>query len=281
MRKQTRCTQMRLRRAWLRLGRELAPRAQAISTVNQLIAQELKERYGLVRSPNVFENVCRFHERTMLQPGLLRDICGLDQERLMVCAGEVRPGRRLEDFIRSLAHMPSDTGLVFLGYCSETYRTRMRKLATQVGVEDRLSIGTSVPSANLVSVLSGASLGLISNRGPGPNNTLGGPNRLYEYIQARIPIFSHEHKGIGLVLQQTGTGLCRRWEDPRDLAGELQRGMADLAAVPEAAFEVAAQNYSWERFEEDFLTLTARLLSHDDGSRMGLSTAGSARACSV
>lgn len=251
----------RLRDHWLSVARSHVVKAAAVITVNDLIAIELQRRYELPEKPQAVSNACLYVDRQTLEPKRLRQIGCLQQSTLLVCAGEVRPARRLDEFVRALPFLEdTDTGLVFLGHCNEEYAQRLRRLAASLGVSHRVSVGISVPSDELVSVLSGASLGLISNRGEGPNNRLGGPNRLFEYIQARLPILAYEHEGIEQVLSETNTGEVVSWHGPQELGACIERMLLAGATIAETTFEQAAKKYSWENEQQVLLKCVARSL---------------------
>lgn len=237
----------RLRALWLRIAKQLVPQADVVVTVNALIADEMRGRYQLVATPTAVQNVCEYVAPDKLLPQALRELSGLPQSRLLVCSGEVRPSRQLDEFIHALTHLSDpDVGLVFLGHCGAGYRKQLNDLAERLGVSDRVCLGKFVAPDLLVPLLAGADLGLISNRGEGPNNKLGGPNRLFEYIQARIPILTFEHQGIEEVLNETRTGVACRWQSVEELAESIQSYLVVAKDIPAATFEAAAVEFCWE-----------------------------------
>lgn len=244
----------RLRALWLRIAKQLVPQADMVVTVNGLIADEMRTRYHLAATPTAVQNVCGYVAPDQLLPQALRELSGLHQSTLLVCAGEVRPSRQLDEFIYALAQLSDpDVGLVFLGHCSSGYRKQLSDLAERLGVSARVCLGKFVAPDLLVPTLAGADLGLISNRGEGPNNKLGGPNRLYEYIQARIPILTFEHQGIEEVLNQTNTGVAYRWQSAGELAEFIQAYLVAAKDIPAATFEAAAVEFCWESEEAKFV----------------------------
>ena len=106
-------------------------------------------------------------------------------------------------------------------------------------------LGKKVAPNLVVEFARGADLGIVSNRGVGPNNTLGGPNRLYEYIQARLPILSFTHEGIAEVLNRIGVGKSVNWESPKELAEQIV-DMIDEKKNKKNELEAAAKKVCWE-----------------------------------
>jgi starch synthase len=241
------------RRYWRELGDELVPRADAVFTVTPAIADELRKRHRLPTAPTVLYNACP-HLPRATRSGLLRRLYGLSaQTRIVLCQGGLLPGRGLEDLADAARFLPDQVALVFLGTGPPRY---LESLARRAG--GRAFLGKSVDQGVLLAHTADADLGVISNRGPGLNNSLGGPNRLFEYLQARVPVLSFEHAGVREVLERAGTGWVITWRSPRELAAAVMSSLPEAAAIPEKRLEAAAELFSWEREQGKLLDLVSR-----------------------
>ena len=166
---------------------------------------------------------------------------------IVLCQGGIVPGRSLED-ISACAGPLKNSGActVFLGSGDREYMARLARIARKSGGGNNFYIGKSVPPDRVLEYTACADLGIISNRGRGLNNTAGGPNRLFEYIQARIPILSYSHAGVESVLKLTGTGWTVKWNNPAELAGMITGKLREKNGISAEAFENAARLFCWE-----------------------------------
>ena len=78
---------------------------------------------------------------------------------------------------------------LLLGFSDKVYLKELMSMVSDLKLGAKVKLGRSVHPDTVVEYCADAELGFISNRGSGFNNTEGCPNRLYEYIQARLPVF--------------------------------------------------------------------------------------------
>lgn len=248
------------RRYWRRIEDQYLPRCDGVMTVTQRIAEELQNRHNLTEKPTVLMNACPYTEGFPEKDKLHR-LYGIAPDRkIVLCQGGLAPTRSLEEFIEAWQFMPVPRpALVFLGFGQPDYIAKLRSLIKRLHLEKDVFVGKAVPPDQVLDYTCGAAIGLISNRGAGINNTDGGPNRLFEYIQARVPVLSYEHNGVRNILNQTGTGWVVRWESPRQLAEILQRKLLEAENIPLERLDEAAKKFCWENEEPKLLDLIMRV----------------------
>jgi len=78
----------------------------------------------------------------------LRERLRLETGRLVVCVAAVRPHKNQELLVRALGELPDDVVLVLAGR-HEPYADRLRALAAELGVADRLRLAGYLPDAEL------------------------------------------------------------------------------------------------------------------------------------
>src|SRR5207253_1639169 len=160
-------------------------------TVTPRIAHELQRRHRLPKPPTVIYNACP-RSPPPRRAALLRRLYGIDPARkIVLCQGGLLPRRGLEDLADAARELPEDVAVVFLGLGPRSYVESLAQRA-----RGRACIGRAVSQGDLLAHTADADLGIITNRGPGLNNVNGGPNRLFEYLQARVPVLSYEHAGV-------------------------------------------------------------------------------------
>jgi len=242
---------------WRKIGDRDIPCAQATMTVTPQVAVALAERHRLGVVPAVVYNACPVVDATPAR-GRLRSLYGIPAgPRVVLCQGGLLPRRGLEDLCAAGRHVdPARVRIVFLGTGNADY---VRSLAANA--PPSVHIGCAVSQDDLLAHTADADLGVITDRGPGINNTLGGPNRLFEYLQARVPVLANDHEGVSAVLAATQTGWVERWRSPRDLAACIERCLQRATSISRDALDRAARRFSWEAQEPAlFATLRRALL---------------------
>jgi glycosyltransferase involved in cell wall biosynthesis len=78
----------------------------------------------------------------------LRDRLGLGRSRVLLCVAALRPHKNQELLVRALPHLPADVTLVCAGH-GEGYEQRVRGLAIDLGVADRVVLAGYADDADL------------------------------------------------------------------------------------------------------------------------------------
>jgi alpha-maltose-1-phosphate synthase len=254
------------RKYWLNMTKQYLPNCDAVMIVAETVKQEFIKRYEFKGTPVVVQNACPYESLNNTKQGLLRKFYGLSEKcRIVLCMGGITPGRTLEELIEAMVYvLDANVKLVFLGFGLPNYIEKLQRLIIKRQVSDKVFLGKAVKPDQVISYATDADLGIITNRGEGPNNTLGGPNRLYEYIQARLPILSYEHLGVERVLSQTQTGWTIHWKNPQHLAEIMMEKLEQAHKMPKERLEEAAKQVCWEQEEQKLVNLFNNLLNKSE-----------------
>lgn len=253
-------TDARLERYWSRIENACIRRADAVVTVNDALAGELAGRYGLP-TPTVVHNsygvgACP----PPLSPEAFAAHFGAgDRAFTVLYQGNLSPGRNLENLVRAFGRLDDDTRLFLLG--DGPLEPALRTLAGREG-GGRVFFGRRVPQAVLLAYTACADLGIIPYLPAACLNTrLCTPNKLYEFIEAGVPICASDlpelrrivttHRIGDVFCMDTPQGIasavasCRRW---------IGQGGFDAACRREAR-----AYYAWSGQARRLLDLYERL----------------------
>ena len=195
----------------------LARRADAVVTVSEPIADELRRRLRLRKAPSVVLNA---PERDDTEPppradGPLRAIY----------QGAMDPGRPLEDLLVAAEH------------ASEVRFTLRVAGADPVALHEtaahlpNVEVVEPVPPDRLVEALRGYDLGLIVNRPVTRNDELVFPNKLFEYLMAGLAVAVPRLPGMAPLVEGERVGVTYEPGRPELLGKALAE--LDPAAVGE------------------------------------------------
>ena len=248
------------RRSWTRLERALLPRVDLAITVNELLADEIGRRYG-VPPPLVLLNCPErphgFDPRRCR--GLLHVRLGLEPEtKIVLYQGWLAPGRGLESLVRAAAYLEDGTAVVLLGYGG--YGQKLAALARRVG-RGRVHFLPPVPQRDLLAHCAAAEVGVIPYEPVDLNHRLTSPNKLFDFIQAELPIVANDLPYLRTIVQRHGLGVVARLDSPRSYAEAIESvlGRPDGGAELRANLRAVAPLYTWQAEAPKLLAAYSRL----------------------
>ena len=164
---------------------------------------------------------------------------------IFIYQGLLSFGRGIDQLMDVFAnHKPAKAALVLMGY---------GELEDQVIAaaheNDNIFFQPAVPYRDIVSVTRTADVGLIIGEPICLSYTLSLPNKLFEYIQAGLPIIAaKECTAMSQIIAERALGtVCR------GVAADIAAAVSDMVAADRAAFQPAlkeaAQTFVWENEE--------------------------------
>ena len=248
----------RRERTWMR-------EAAALTAVSPDVADEIVRMFGVER-PTVVLNcppAWRPDEVMPAPTGRLRELAGIDRDRpLVLYQGGFSVDRGIEELVAALALPPlaeREVVAVFIGY------GRLRswldeQAARQLG---RVVVVDAIPPDELQEYTVDADVGFVGQPPRTLNQRLNLANKLFEYLQAGVPVVVAEGTAHSRLVRQLEVGRCVDVDRPLSIAmaiGEL------INAAPEQrdrlrrhARATALERYTWEIQREHVIGLYRRL----------------------
>jgi glycosyltransferase involved in cell wall biosynthesis len=239
--------------------------ADAVVTVNESIATELRSRYRVRRTAVVRNCPPRWSPPSVPQTALADAIDVPPGTPIVLYHGGFLPDRGL-DRLAEAALRPTLKGihLVFLGFGPG--RDQLEALAAAPASEGRIHVLPAVPSEELLDWVASADVAAMPNQPATLNERYSTPNKLFESIAAGTPVVSSdtpERRAIVLDHPLGALGAVCDPTDPDSIAAAI-RSVLDL---PEAARtelrercrRVARDELNWETEAGKLLDLYADL----------------------
>lgn len=228
----------RTRAAWLWLEQRLFPRVDHAMTVNQSIADIYHRAYRIPVAAvrNLPLRLPAVPERT--QPG-----------HLLIYQGALNVGRGIELMIAALLELPAHYTLCIAGTGPEA--PQLAALITELGLQDRVDLRGHVPFAQLPALTATAALGFSLEEDRGASYHYALPNKLFDYIQAGIPVVVSDLPEMAAIVREHGVGetLPAQARTPHALA-QIIRSICEndtrWHTYRQAAL-TAAQTLCWEQ----------------------------------
>lgn len=231
-----------------------ARRAAAILTVSDSIAEVFSRRFPR-RRVRVLRNVPEAAGSVSPSADVPAAIAGLPNGPIYLYQGVLTPHRPLVDLIDAVARLRMGN-VVFIGPAYEQTDDALRAYAASRHVADRVLVLPPVDRAELPTITATADVGVILLDGRSRNQRFALPNKLFEYIQARVPVCAPALPEIDRVMREHAVGDTYLPGDAADLARAL---LATPAATTPARLEAAAAAFVWENEKKVLLTVYREL----------------------
>ena len=180
-----------------------------------------------------------------------------------VYAGRVSDDRGLHECLRALESL-GDEGAEILcaGRIGHVANRQLRALLEHGHTEVPFKYLGLLPYEAIPPLFEGALAGLLCFQ-PTPNNVLGTPNKLFEYMSAGIPVIASDFPFIREVVLEADCGLLVQPDDTRQIASAMAHLLHhphDAARMGENGLRAARERYNWQVEEKKLLSLYETLL---------------------
>jgi glycosyltransferase involved in cell wall biosynthesis len=268
-----------LRWAMKRWQRRLAPRAAAMVTINEPIADILSRRLG-VRRPIVVHNASARWMPPDPPEDRIRHAAGIPSDApVVLCHGGFQANRGLEETAEAMLE-PGLEGahLVFLGYRVNV----IEPILQDPRLAGRVHYLPAVPPSDVLAWVSGADVDVMAILPADENSRLSTPNKLFESLAAGVPVVSSDFPERRRIVAGDPLGplgaLCDP-ADPRSIAAALRsvldRPPAERAELRARCLRAAHERWNWETEGARLVALYAEL-ERSRGSRAGAPPRGHA-----
>lgn len=247
-----------------KLEKEQIQNAQLVFTVNESIAEEMSQRYNIAK-PKVLLNAIDTHPD--FDPNnhynLLREKLSIsDNRRILLFQGGFAPHRNLQALITAMKYIKTiDVDLVMMGFGNfgDTLKSYARRIDL---LNKRIYFLPAVPQHELLQHSASADMGIIPYPHVDLNSYYCSPNKLFEFIQAGLPIIANDSPELHRFVLKPGFGLIH----PMNTVKQISQAI-DLAfnnnhlQMWKQNLKAKRERYSWENQKSIYLQAILPLIN--------------------
>ena len=167
--------------------------------------------------------------------------------------GIMCPGRGIEGLVSALDDLPEQAVLVLLGHGVDFDKWYELSLTSP-----RLFVHGSVPFERILEITSSADCGVSFMEDTCLSHRFALPNKLFEFIQARIAVIVSPTVDQARLVTDAGVGLVCNSFDVTDIRLACEKFLTGMSGDIEANLEKAARIYSWQNQEKSLLKIYER-----------------------
>jgi len=240
------------RKIWLILERWIFPRLRVAYTVNDTIAQYYHQTYGV--PVKAIRNVP--FKRLENTPPADIGTESLANKRILIYQGALNVGRGIELMIDAMAYLPN--AVLWIIGKGDLQEKLIAQIASQPYPE-RIVYKGFVPFEQLSALTLQADLGFSLEEDLGANYRFASPNKVYDYIQAHVPVLVADLPEMKKIVQEQGVGevLCENERTPEKLAQRIHQLFAHPTTYEtyQKATHKAAKLLNWENEKDRLIQL--------------------------
>jgi glycosyltransferase involved in cell wall biosynthesis len=226
-------------------------RADAVLTVGNCIADELRELYG-IKQPTVVMNCPEWQD--VDSSSRLRNELGIPaDQRIVLYVGRVAAGRGLELFLEAVQRLPGVVGVILGdGPLVPKFRENIRS-----GLWQRVYLPGKIPLAELANYIASADVGVALIEDTCRSYHFALPNKLFEYINAGIPVVGSDLPEIAPIIQDHQIGEVVNAEDLQSIVDGIQHLLNHPTYYQQAKANTQriAKKFTWKKEGKKLLQL--------------------------
>jgi glycosyltransferase involved in cell wall biosynthesis len=220
--------------------------ADAYVAITRGLADELEERFGRREKLEVVPDGVRLDSDDDQPPPTAAG------RPLVAYAGHLYAWKGVDVLLDALARVPEADGLIVGGHEREPDLERVKALARQLGIMDRVTFTGLVDPPRVRASLRRATMLVLPNPASAISTRFTSPLKLFEYMAAGRPIVASDLPAFREVLVPGETAVLVTPGDPAALAEGLRRIISEpaLGARLATAARAAVRDYTWDRRAE-------------------------------
>lgn len=241
----------KVQKVWRSIEEYVVPKLPEMITVCKSIADMFHEKYGI--DVHVIRNIPM---RAMLPSPATREDVGLDlKKHILVLQGSgINIHRGSEELVEAMRYL-DDCQLIIIG--GGDVLPILKEKVAKNHWDDRVKFFPRMPYQKMMSLTQLAELGFTLDKDTNLNYRFSLPNKLFDYIQAEVPVIASHLVEIERVVREYNIGAFVESHEPQSIAETIKNALndADSMALWKKNLTVAAQELCWENEEKTLLEI--------------------------
>ena len=227
---------------WQKMEDCIIPRIQQSITVCESIAEYYHRKYQV--EMKVVRNIPISRKTNQTKK------ISFPNKKIILYQGAINVGRGLEWVIDAMP-LIENAILVIIG--NGDIKQKLEKRTREIGVENKVQFLGVISGDMLHEYTSSADIGLCLLENKGLNYYYALPNRIFDYLQAKVPVLATRFPEIENIVEKHKTGVLINQYDPAYLAKTIN----DMLSTPfeTSHFEVISKELSWENEEKILMSV--------------------------
>lgn len=232
---------------WLIIEKLILPHIQYSYTVSSAIAKYYNIRYGI--KMHVIRNLPYYREKNI----------NVNRKNIILYQGSINKGRGLENMILTMKYL-DNIELHIIG--DGDIIDNLKKLVNKENLTNKVFFIDRMPFDKLVEYTEKAKLGISIEEKIGYNYYFALPNKLFNYIQARVPVIVSDFPEMSKIVKKYDIGITINTRIPEEIAKIVNKILENNELYNKwlKNLEFAASELCWENEENKLLTFFSSIM---------------------
>ena len=260
------------RRICSRAEADQIKKADLVFAVNDSIGEEMARRYQIAKPVTLLNAIDPLPEfDPAARYNLLREKLNLPAERrILLFQGGFAPHRNLETLIQAMANLKAkDVDLVMMGFGAFGDLLKVKAMRLKL-LGTRIHFLAAVPQSELLQHSASADIGIIPYPHVDLNSYYCTPNKLFEFIQAGLPILANDSPELNRFVRANGFGHSAIMTNAKQIAQAIDMafGAGDFAKW-RGNIQQKRNDFAWVAQDAIYVNEMSRYLSTPINNAVG------------
>jgi len=241
----------RIRNIWLGIEKRILPKLENAFTVNDSIASLYNQAYSV--NMQVVRNVP--YRQDYKKEKTKKELDLPDDKKLILLQGAgINIDRGFEEMILAM-HDISEASFLIIGGGDVLFQ--LKELVKNEKLQSRVIFIPKLPFEKLFQYTVHADIGLAIDKATNINYKYSLPNKLFDYIQARVPVLCSDLPEITKIIKQYDIGDIIESHEPHYLSEKVKAFLGDTKklATYKENLTFAASELCWEKEENKIINI--------------------------
>lgn len=236
---------------WKRIEKSIFPKLKHVYTVNESIANLFRKKYGV--KVEVIRNVPYKREYKAMKT---RAELGLPENKkiILLQGAGINIQRGTEEMVEAMQYIDDSVFVIIgggdvLGFLKEKVR--------EMRLEHKVMFIPKMPFHQLYQYSVHADIAVSLDKDTNINYRYSLPNKIFDYIQARIPVLVSDLPEISKIVEQYKIGKVIQSHKPKDIASAVNSMLnnPDQYEIWKENLSFAAEELCWENEEKKLIQI--------------------------
>ena len=241
----------KVQRIWKRIEGFVIPKLDEMITVCDSIAELFEQKYGV--KCHVIRNIPS--RKALPEKGDKKALGLPDDKHILVLQGSgINIQRGAEELVQAMQYL-EDCFLMVIG--GGDVLPILKQMVEKLNISDRVCFLPRMPYAQMMAYTQNAEFGFCLDKDTNLNYRFSLPNKLFDFIQAGVPIIASHLTEIEKIIRKYDIGMFIENHEPRNIADTIHEGLSDVERIGrwKGNLTQAAQDLCWENEEQRLLEI--------------------------